>query len=168
MKRRLMACTVALVCAVTAVNAEIKTTAIVVAQPSAPVTITRYTATYVEGSTRYANEGIHHAIEVTNASQKEIAAVQYGLVSFDLWNEFLDRTRGLSTDVIVPGRTAKGTWIARAYAGFSFMTGIAYVNRVRFADGEIWTANESDVLAELRKIQKDFDAATLSKKDEPK
>ena len=107
-------------------------------------------------------------MQYQNKGQKEIVALQLGLVSFDVWNEFLDRTNGLETESIPPGKTARGSWVASRYADFSFATGVAFVRRVRFADGEIWTADEREILDELTKIQKNFDAANLRKPDDAK
>jgi hypothetical protein len=52
------------------------------------------------------------------------------------------------------------------YADFSFLTGVAYISRVRFDDGQIWVADLNAVEGELRKIDKDFDAARLKEKRE--
>lgn len=146
-------------------EAQLKPVTRVVVQEDAPVTITSYSAAYRERS-QYTTEGIHHSVKYQNKSGKTAVAVQIGLVSFDIWNEFLDRTNGLSTDVIQPSKDDAGTWVGSAYRGFSFLTGVAFVNRVRFADGSIWMANQEAILEELRKIEKDFDASRL-KKDTP-
>ena len=67
---------------------------------------------------------------------------------------------------LAPGAKDKGEWVASRYAGFSFHTGVAYVSKVRFDDDEIWVADLTDVLAEMKKIEKDFDASRLKKKDD--
>ena len=54
---------------------------------------------------------------------------------------------------------------SRAYA-VSFLTGVAYVSKVRFADGTIWAADLDAVAEELRKIEKDFDVMKLKGKPE--
>lgn len=142
-------------------------TAKIIAQPGAPIEIVSYRAVYVSGSGAYIQEGIQHAVEYKNVSGKVIDAVQIGLVSFDVWNEFLDRTLGLTTDTFGPNTSKKGTWVARAYADFSFLTGVAYVSKVRFRDGEIWKADLDSIASELRQVQKDFDIKKLEKQSEP-
>jgi len=137
----------------------------VVSQPDAPVTITHYSAAY-QASSRYGNEGIHHNVEYTNSGTKPIVAVQIGLVSFDIWNEFLDRTGGISIEDMMPGSTKEGTWVALSYGDFSFLTGVAYVSKARFLDGTIWDADLSAIAEELRKIEEDFDARRLDGKKE--
>ncbi len=38
---------------------------------------------------------------------------------------------------VAAGKSDKGEWVASRYADFSFDTGVAYVSKVRFDDGEI-------------------------------
>lgn len=132
----------------------------VMAQPGAPLQITAYNAAYEEGG-RYSTEGIHHTVSYKSIADRPIVAAQIGLVSFDIWNEFLDRTNGVTIEDLAPGATKQGTWVARAYSDFAFHTGVAYVAKVRFADGSIWSADLQAVAQELRKIQADFDVAKL-------
>jgi hypothetical protein len=68
-------------------------------------------------------------------------------------------------ETIAPGSKEKGKWVATSYADFSFHTGVAYVSKVRFDDEEIWSADLNSVVLELRKIEKDFDASRLKKKE---
>lgn len=138
----------------------------IVQQADTPVKIVTYSAAYMERST-YIEEGIHHRFEFQNTSQRPIAAVRFGVVSFDAFNEFIGRTAGIYLDPLPPGgsKNAKGTWITRAYGDFAFLTGVAYVQRVRFEDGEIWTADEAAIVTELKKIQADFDPTKLKTSD---
>ena len=141
--------------------------AIAVEQPNAPLKITSYSAAYQKGS-RYATEGIRHEAEYQNVTDREIVACQIGLVAFSIFNEFLDRTGGIDMDDIAPNKSKKGAWVARAYSDFSFHTGVAYVSKVRFADGEIWEADLDEVTSALREIESDFDVTRLSKEgDDP-
>jgi hypothetical protein len=139
----------------------------IIDQPTAPLKILSYQANYQERSS-YRSEGIRHVLEYQNVSDRKIVAVQIGLVPFDIWNEFLDKTGGVSMQTIAPQAKEKGEWLANAYADFSFHTGVAYVSKVRFEDGDIWTADLSAIANEMRKIEKDFDASRLKKKDEGK
>lgn len=84
-----------------------------------------------------------------------------------MFNEFIDRTQGVSIEEITPGGTDKGTWLASALADFSFLTGVAYVSKVRFDNGEIWAADLDHIGQELAKIEKDFDVSLLEKGREP-
>ena len=64
-------------------------------------------------------------------------------------------------DSLDPGDDTEGTWVASAYADFSFYTGVAYVSKVRFSDGMIWEADLEAVANSIRDIQEDFDASRL-------
>lgn len=112
----------------------------IITQPTSPIRLLSYEAGYQPGTT-YSREGIRHAAEYQNVSDKAVVAVQISLVSFDIWNEFLDRTAGVDIETIAPQATSKGTWVASRYADFSFHTGVAYVSKVRFEDGQIWQAD---------------------------
>jgi hypothetical protein len=140
----------------------------IISQPNSPIKISSYSATYESTESRYTDRGIHHEVEYENSSQKNIVAIEFGLVAFDIWNEFLDRTGGITMTPLRVGSKTKGEWVASRYADFSFHTGVAYVSKVRFEDGEIWQADMSAILLEMRKIQKDFDASKLKKKPDEK
>jgi len=140
----------------------------IIAQKAAPLIITSYSAVYLEGGRYNASEGIRHAVEYKNTTDRTIIAVQIGLVSFDVWNEFINRTNGVSIKDILPGASEKGIWVARAYADFSFLTGFAYVSKVRFSDGTIWSADLDAIAEEMRKIERDFDIQKLKGKPEQK
>lgn len=139
----------------------------IIAQPDAPIAITSYSAAYRE-RTNYSQEGIQHSVEYRNNSGKVVDAVEIGLVSFDVWNEFLNRTGGISLETLAPGASKKGLWIASAYADFSFLTGVAYVRRVRFRDGSIWSVDLNAIAQELSSIESGFDVTRLKEKEKEK
>lgn len=137
----------------------------IVPQTNAPVKITDYRAYYEEGGPS-GPSGIRHSVGFVNTSDKKIVAIQFGLVSFNIWNDFLDRTGGVTVSDLAPQKKARGVWVAPRIGDFSFHTGVAYVAKVRFDSGEIWTADLEGVVAELKKIEADFDSANLTKKPE--
>jgi hypothetical protein len=127
------------------------------------VTITDYRAYYEKLPPP---GGVNHSVGFQNATDKKIVAIEFGLVSFDIWNEFLDRTGGLTMQALAPQKKGFGSWEASRLADFSFHTGVAYVAKVRFESGEIWTADLDAVMAELKKVRSDFDATALKRKAE--
>lgn len=135
----------------------------IISQPSSPIKIEYYTGKYEEGNA-YTEKGITHYLQYRNNSTRKVVAVQLGLVSFDIWNEFFDRIFGVGMDAMAPGESRKGTWVSVASSGFSFNTGVAYVNKVRFENGEVWAADMSAIMQDLRKVQRDFDVTNLKKK----
>lgn len=133
-------------------------------QSAPPIEIVSYQADYQEGGT-YSREGISHELEYRNSSDRPVRAVKFGLLSFNVFNDFLDRTAGIDMDKMSAGDTANGTWISTAYAAFSFFSGVAYVEQVRFLDGDIWEADLDAIAAQVRDIEADFKADRL--KGEP-
>ena len=145
----------------------IKPTVKIITQESSPIIISSYSAEYKQGS-RYVTEGIHHSVEYINTSKERIVAVQIGLVSFDVWDEFLHRMNGLSIDDLPPGSAKKATWIDHTYGDFSFLTGVAYVSKVRFDNGTIWSADLNAIAEEIGEIEKNFSVEKLKEKTEGK
>jgi hypothetical protein len=140
--------------------------AIIVTQSNSPIAITSYSAAYREGG-RYSRDGINHDLQYVNRSTKKIVAIRFGFVSFDAFNQHLGTTGGVQLSDIVPEAKGRCGWIQSAYSDFAFLTGIAYVHKVRFDDDQIWIADMNVVLEELRKIQSDFSAKELEERREP-
>lgn len=134
--------------------------AIIVDQPNSPIKITRYNAEYRSG-TGGTNKGINHQIRYINSSERKVMAVQVGLVSFNIFNQFINKMNGVDMSDSDPGKERRATWVARASADFSLLTGVAYVAAVRYENGDIWEANNDVILEELRLIEDDLDAAIL-------
>jgi hypothetical protein len=139
----------------------------IISQKDAPLKIILYLAFYQDAGS-HGKKGIQHEVQYKNTTDQTIVAVQIEFVSFNVWNEFLDRTAGISTKSISPGALDTNIWIATAYEDFSFLTGFAYVGRVRFSDGRIWSADLSVIAKEMRKIQRDFDVQNLKSKPDQK
>ena len=68
---------------------------------------------------------------------------------------------GFTIEDIDVGGKEDGAWVANALAESAFYTGVAYVSKVRFEDGEIWTADNDEVLSQLREIEQDLNIETL-------
>lgn len=136
----------------------------IVTQADAPVRILKYDARYQESSGTFSVRGINHAAEYENTTTRKIVAVQLGLVSFDVWNKFLDQTMGIDMSGLQPGKKKVGAWAATAYGDFSFWSGFVYVSKVRFDDGEIWAADLGTIVQELRQLEDDFDINRLKPK----
>ena len=132
-------------------------------QEDSPIKISSYDAKYQARGT-YRREGILHSLKYQNHSDREIVAVKFGLLSFNIFNQFQDRLGGVTIEDIVPGRDYSGSWVASALAEFAFYTGVAYVDTVRFRNGEIWISDRESILSQIQEIEQDFDAAQLTDK----
>lgn len=131
-------------------------------QSAVPVEITEYTARY-QARSRYQSEGIRHEVSYRNASDKKIVAIQFGLLAFNIFNEFQDRLGGFTIENVGIGESESGAWVASALAEAAFYTGVAYVDKVRFEDGVIWSADEDEILEQIREIESDLDAEALGR-----
>jgi hypothetical protein len=139
---------------------QLKSDSKIVDQPEAPVQITTFVSVY-QRRTNDSLEGIRHDVEYRSRATQKIVAIQFGLVSFDVWNQFLAYTAGLSTEEVNPKARKRNEWLTPSDAATGFLTGVVYVDRVRFESGEIWIADKEQILTAMRAIQKDFDPANL-------
>jgi hypothetical protein len=137
--------------------------AMVMTQAEAPVVITKYTARY-DRSDNATEQGISHRIEYRNRSERRIEALEVGFVEFNIWNEHLDTLIGNDLDAVAVGRAGEGSWLHDPPAGFTFYTGVAYISRVRFEDGEIWTADLNAIAEHLRSLEAAFSVEMLRPK----
>lgn len=133
----------------------------VLIQEGAPLKIGPYSAAYQSGN-RYMREGIRHEAVVENVTDRKIVAYQLGLLSFNIFNEFQDRLGGYAIEDVAPGSTEDGSWLASALAESSFYTGVAYVSKVRFEDGEVWQADLEEVADQVREIEESFSVESLT------
>ena len=138
----------------------------VVDQPDAPVQVTAYRTEFLK-RTAEAPEGLRHDLEYRSRSDQRIVAVQFGFVSFDVWNEFLERHAALGSDALDANERKRNSWFTATASGVAFLTGVVYVERVRYANGEIWTANLDSIVIAMQSVQKDFSADQLTRKRLP-
>ena len=135
---------------------------VIVNQDSSPLQISAYNAAYNPGGTRYSTEGITHRVSLQNSGSQAVVAYQIRFVSFDAFNEDMGRPLGgVAIETVPVGGSANGSWNQRAYASFAFEkygTGVAYVNKVRLADGTVWNADKEFVLRRLQSVQSDLTA----------
>ena len=130
-------------------------------QPDAPISIIEYVAEY-QNRGQYSSEGIRHTVTYRNRTGRKIVAMQFGLLAFNIFNEFQDRLGGYTIEDVDPDEVEIGVWIANARAESSFYTGVAYISKVRFEDGEVWNADyEGVVLQQLQEIEQDLELEAL-------
>ena len=132
----------------------------ILAQEGAPIVISVYTARYQDRGS-YSREGIRHVLQYRNVSKRKIVALQFGLLAFDIFNEFQDRLGGYAIQDVDPGATADGTWVASARAESAFYTGVAYLSKVRFEDGEVWSADLDGITKQVQEIEAGFSVESL-------
>jgi hypothetical protein len=153
-------------------NAAVPSTVILM-QPDAPVRIESYDAGYkrnVGVSSRLTvtntSGGIQHNVRYRNQSDRSIVAVEFGLLAFNAFNEYIGRVLGVDMREVARGRTRDGQWRMHRFGDFAFFTGVAYVNAVRFDDGRVWKADLVPILTQIREIEADFELARLKERDQ--
>ena len=134
----------------------------IIKQSNIPIVIKSYNVDREDN--RLNGFSIKHEISYKNTGKQRIEAIEFSFVSFDVWNEFLNKLDGVSMSANDVGDSEKGTWIVRPYGAFSFQTGFVYVNRIRYEDGIIWIANRQEIRDELKTIQVNFDIKNLESK----
>ncbi len=103
-------------------------------------------------------------MEYENVTDRKIIAIELGLVSFDVWDDFLHFMHGLDMEKLSPGNDEDGFWKGYDKKSYSLKLGMAFVNRVRFEDGEIWHADAEKILQELQKVDSSIDIDDIKKK----
>ncbi len=125
-------------------------------QTDTPLTINEFTAQYQEGG-RYSSEGIRYDVSFTNNTDQDVVAYAMGFYAFDVFNRSLGRPlEGYSVNTISAGRSNDGAWVQRMSSPTLFRdygTGIAYVARVRLADGTVWSYDEESILRQLQEFE---------------
>lgn len=138
----------------------------IIEQPDAPIKILSYKSSYGMHSkvalVGEKTEGVRHQAEYQNISTRGVSAVELTYVMFDLFNDYLGFAGTIETDFVKAGDKDKADGIA-SY-GSTFLTGITFVSKVRFADGEVWRTNLDTIVQELAKIDKEFQASALKHK----
>ena len=81
--------------------------------------------------------------------------IKFGFIAYDLFNESLGGVGGVAIDRngVGTGDVDSGRWRTRARGVASaHETGIAYVRKVRFADGELWIADQDALTVKLNEL----------------
>jgi hypothetical protein len=110
--------------------------------------------------------GIRHRPSFENVSGRTIVAIRLGFVSFDFFDEYIGMMHGYSTTVLDPkDSNAKKSevWVHTGLGDFSFHTSVAFVDKVRFKNGEVWSADLDAVLAVLEIIEPGFRKSRIEK-----
>jgi len=92
-------------------------------------------------------------IKYTNPSNKDIDALSFRMLFYDVFNEHLDTISEISIDKLPPGKIKPSRWKSMAvYKDWSTHTVVIFLDRVRFADGTIWRRPEIDITQKLGKL----------------
>ena len=122
-------------------------------QPLPPIDIDQYTARASADG-----EDVEHSVVVKNEMQETITAIQLVFVAHDAFS-ITGISRG---DIAQPIRfhsQGTGHWTTPVHSGSDY---VVFVDKVRFDNGDLWTADPEDVARNLREIDPDFDPRRLT------
>jgi hypothetical protein len=127
---------------------------------------------------------VRYELEIQNVSDQKVVAYRFGLVSFSVFNEYLSLKEGFRIQDVDPGDEDEATWNDYGFNDFNdserpvpwcdgpsynrrgdttqFLTGVVYVDRVRFENGDIWLADLQPIGDRLRQIDENFDLTLLT------
>jgi len=149
---------------------------IILDQPDCPITITMHKCHFEREDTmqyNYHSARIAHEVNYKKVSEKDIVAIKFGFVEFDIFNDFLDSFSGLIVEnpgiINVIERKDGISFYNNTYHAFAFDrygTGIVYVSAVRFFDGTVWKADLDQVIDQLKKYESNLKKEDLERKNE--
>lgn len=128
------------------VSAKLSRIYVIVNMDDAPVEILAFS------KYKYEEENyISSMIEYRNITNRDIEALAITMIYYDAFNEKEDGVRGISTDLMGAGEGYRGTWSTYGEPNF-VKTAMAFVDSVRFVDGEIWKADRQEVIGVASKM----------------
>lgn len=120
-------------------------------QPDSPIQITEFASSFGGRDDDY----IIFEARYQNATDRAVIGIKFGFIAYDLFDESLGGVAGvdIDRDGIGAGAVESGRWSTRARGvAQAHETGIAYVQKVRFADGELWTADRTELQEKLEQL----------------
>jgi len=116
----------------------------VMEQPTSPIQISEFVSDFGGRD----NESVQFEARYENVSNRTVIAIKFGFIAYDLFNESLGGVAGIdiNRDGLEVGEDDSGLWSTRARGvARAHETGIAYVQKVRFSDGELWIADRAEL-----------------------
>jgi hypothetical protein len=125
---------------------------VVLDQAEAPVRITAYEADYA-GTRLFRSDGIRHEVDFRNAGDRRVVAVRFAFVMYSVFNDVIDDETGVVLDPLPDGERSDESWTHDPPDASTFHIGAAYVDKVRLADGTIWSADDAAISRQLDRIE---------------
>jgi hypothetical protein len=127
--------------------------AVILPQSGAPVELTAYKASY-EGARLFQADGIKHEVTFRNDDDQRIDAIKLRFVMYSVFRDIIDRSYGVVLEPLSPGTDDNENWTHDPPNAATFYIGAVYVEKVRFADGTIWTVDTAPMEEQLRRIER--------------
>jgi hypothetical protein len=117
-------------------------------QDGAPVTIRKYDPEPWVLGAEY-NDGVRHEVRFRNDTDRMVVAVKFGALCYNIFNEFQEGSEGIVVKDVLPGKRVNHIVWTYLDDPPSFFSGLIYVAKVRFLDGEVWEADPDDLDAQI-------------------
>ena len=137
----------------------------VMEQTDSPIQIVEFTSEFGGRD----NDYIVFEARYLNTTDRPIIGIKYGFIAYDLFNESLGGLSGVKTERggLDGGEDDSSRWQTRARGvARAHETGIAYVQKVRFADGELWIADRDELAEKLDALVPGGGASLLGDEDQ--
>ncbi len=121
-------------------------------QPDVPVSLTAYEADY-DGVRLFQADGIRHQVNFLNTSDRDVVAVKVRFVMFSVFYDVIDEVGEVVLDRLAAGTSDDDAWTNDPPNASTFYVGAAYVDKVRFDNGDIWEANADNIEKQLARIE---------------
>ncbi|MCS4054104.1 hypothetical protein [Salinibacter ruber] len=112
----------------------------------APVLLHEYNT---EITTENQGKVVEHRVSYVHQADTAVLGVEFGFIEYNLFRDLLDYSLVIETETTKNGKH-EATFVNSPRGAFSFHEGVAYVSRVRLANGEVWEADTDDVLRQTR------------------
>ena len=134
-------------------------------QPDSPIEITALASEFGGRDNNY----VIFEARYRNTSDRFVIGIKFGFIAYDLFNESLGGISGVDVNRkgIGPGGDDSGRWQTRARGvALAHDVGIAYVQKVRFSDGELWIADRDSLNEALQEMVPGGSASLLEDADQ--
>lgn len=140
-----------------------------------PVEIIAYEATLERIPERHGGPRVRHVVTYhRNLGWREITAVEFGLACFDHFDELIHSGAGLAVGPLPaagaedplghPLPPTRREWLQVDAELFAFEAAFAWVDQVRFADGEVWRQGRREIVKKLRGLKGSLEPGPLARK----
>ena len=124
-------------------------------QRTTPIKIEKF-ETQFKTPPEYRYGAVVHKIAFKNVTRRVVDAVQFRIISFDVFEGIQNNIAAVCTEPLLPGMPLKGEWYNDYEEAFMFGRGILYVEKVKYIDGELWEADAENILYSMKDIREDF------------
>ena len=129
-------------------------------QRTSPVKIEKY-ETQFKTPPEYKYGAVVHKIAFKNITRQLVEAVQFRIISYDVFEGFQNQIALVCTEPLMPGMPLRGEWYNDYEEAFMFGQGILYVEKIKYSDGQIWHADQENILFSVKDAHVDLKQLSL-------